>query len=356
MTRCLPWICSALLLAACDDDGGTGGARGEIPYDTLSEYGFFEGALADLKPVAGVVPFQVASPLWADHAGKARYFVLPEGTKVAFDGDEPWVFPVGSIVVKHFFYSKDRRDPEGTATLVETRLLVNDAVEGWTGHTYIWDEAQTEAVRKVAGRKLTLRFTDEQGRPAEQRYFVPNTNQCKTCHERDDVLGLLGPVTRQLDRTVVRDGRTVEQLEWLAEQGLYDAPPSVDAPLVDPLGDGDLTRRARSYLEANCGHCHRDGGHGGPSGLVLMASETRPQRFGICKSPVAAGPGSGGRLHDIVPGHPDKSILIFRMQSTEPELKMPEIPSLIPDDQGVALVSEWITAMEPAGCNGEEEQ
>lgn len=352
MSRCLPWLCSAaLLLVACDDgDGGGGGAPAELPYDTLSEYGFFEGAMAEMRPAEGVVPFVVNAPLWADHAGKDRFFVLPEGTSAVADDEEPWVFPVGSVVIKNFWYSKDRRDPEGTATLVETRLLIAE-VEGWTGHTYLWDAAQSEAVRKVAGKRLELSFVDEAGAPATQTYVLPNTNQCKTCHERDDRLELLGPVTRQLARTVERDGVAVDQLSWLAEQGVVASAPGVpETTMTDPFGDGPLEARARSYLEANCGHCHRDGGHGGPSGLVLEVSETRPQHFGVCKSPVAAGPGSGGHLHDIEPGHPERSIMVFRMESTDPDLKMPEIPNLIPDRAGIELVSEWIAAMEPAGC------
>ncbi len=362
MTRYLPWICSALLCAACDGGGAEEASHryrappaGELPYDALSEYGFFEAPLGESVPVEGVVPYVVAAPLWADHSGKDRYFALPEGAQIDVEGEQAWRFPVGSIVIKHFFYSGDRRDPEATATLVETRLLIREADEGWTGHTYVWNEAQTDAVRKVAGDRFPIRFIDASGAAAEQTYVLPNTNQCKTCHELDDQLGLLGPVTRQLARPVERGGEVVDQLQWLAQRGLFDAAPSTEAPLIDPFGDGPLPHRARSYLEANCGHCHQSGGHGGPSGLMLLASEARPSAYGICKSPVAAGPGSGGRLHDIVPGRPDRSIMVFRMASTDPDLKMPEIPNLIPDQPGIDLVSEWIAAMEPAGCNGEED-
>ena len=35
--------------------------------------------------------------------------------------------------------------------------------------------------------------------------------------------------------------------------------------------------------------------------------------YGICKSPVASGRGTGNRLYDIVPGDPDASILEFRV-------------------------------------------
>ena len=360
MSHCPPLRSSllvVLLLGLGCDDGGSDEAApprpllgGELPYETLSEYGFFVGEMAAMEPTTGVVPYQVAAPLWADHAGKDRFIVLPEGSTIEVDGAEAWSLPSGSVVIKSFFYSKDRRAPDQNVHVVETRLLIHEA-EGWTGHVYVWNEAQTEAVRKVAGGRLRLEFLDDGGQPAEQSYVLPNTNQCKNCHENDDVMGLLGPVTRQLARPVKRGGEQVDQLDWLASQGLFAAgAPSVEQPLVDPFGDADLDLRARSYLESNCGHCHRSGGHGGASGLVLLASEERPSRFGVCKSPVAAGTGSGGRLHDIAPGRPEDSILVYRMESTDPKVKMPEIPNLLPHQPGIDLVSEWISAMTYPAC------
>ncbi len=342
-------FCSLLLLVGCG--GEETGAKAELPYETLSEYRFFVGPLAEMRPAPGVIPYVVAAPLWADHAGKDRFFVLPEGTRVEVDGED-WAFPVGSVVVKSFFYSRDLRSPGASATVVETRLLIREA-DGWSAHTYVWDDAQTEAVRKVAGTRKTLAYLDETGGEVTGTYVVPNTNQCADCHERDDELGLLGPVTSQMARRVERGGVEVDQLGWLAEQGLFDEPPVASAPLVDPFGDAPLDQRARSYLAGNCAHCHRAGGHGGPSGLVLEATETRPAHFGICKSPVAAGPGSGGRLYDITPGRPDESIMVYRMESTDLEVKMPELPNLIPDDAGARLIREWIAAMDPPGCDGD---
>ncbi|MDP6946895.1 MAG: hypothetical protein QF464_22285, partial [Myxococcota bacterium] len=127
--------------------------------------------------------------------------------------------------------------------------------------------------------------------------------------------------------------------------------PEVHASLVDPFGDAPLEERARSYLDANCGHCHQPGGNGGASGLVLLASEREPVKNGICKAPVAAGPGSGERHFDIVPGVPDESILMLRMESTDPEVKMPEIPNRLPHEPGIALIRAWIQSLPQDGCD-----
>jgi hypothetical protein len=121
--------------------------------------------------------------------------------------------------------------------------------------------------------------------------------------------------------------------------------------MVDPLGDvGTLDQRARSYLHSNCSHCHRQDGGAGISGLRYPYWEEAPIHLGICKPPAAAGAASGGRPYDIVPGDPDQSIVVFRMQSLDPMVKMPELPSRVLNPDGIQLISEWIAAMEPAGC------
>ncbi|WP_437682523.1 SO2930 family diheme c-type cytochrome [Sorangium sp. So ce131] len=323
-----------------------------MPYETLSEYGFFEGELSALKPAAGVVPYEVAAPLWADHAGKGRFIVLPEGEKIAVGEGEDWQFPLGTIVIKSFFLSLDRRDPAGAARILETRLLILED-RGWRPHTYVWNEAQTEATRTVAGARIEVDTIDATGSPAHAQYLVPNTNQCNSCHERDDSTRILGLITPQLNREIAADGAPRNQLAWLEEQGLFReplAPPEQLPSFPDPFGDAPLDARARAYLHGNCSHCHRPGGGGGVSGLVLLAWETDPSKNGVCKVAAAAGAGTGGHAYDIVPGAPEESIMTFRMRSTDPEIKMPELSNRLPDEQGVALIDAWIAAMEPKGC------
>lgn len=338
--RAVGCVLGLALLIGCDEPAAPAAGPPmidlqQVPYDSLAEYGFFTGALAAEQPAPGVVPYTVAAPLWSDHSEKGRFFVLPPGTTIdASDADE-WRFPVGTVIIKSFSYSTDLRDVEGSRTLIETRLLIHEA-DGWSGHTYLWNAEQTEATRLVPGRRVQLEYLDEAGAPASRSYIVPNTNQCKNCHEIDDRERPLGPVSRQMGA----------QIPALRAAGILDMEPAADTPLVDPFGDAPIDARARSYLDANCAHCHRPGGDGGPSGLVLLASEDHPATYGVCKSPVAAGPGAGGRLHDITPGEPDQSIFIYRMSSVDPEIKMPEIPNLVVDEAGVALIREWIAQLD----------
>ena len=323
------------------------------PYEHLGTWGFFDGALADLSPADGVLRYEVAARLWSDGAAKDRYLVLPEGGAATMTETDDWTFPDGSVVIKHFAFPLDDRDPDGARRAVETRLLVR--VDGlWEQQIYVWNEAQDDAVREVAGSRVMLDRVDTDGVAYTQEYLIPNSNQCESCHMRDDVQHLLGPDTRQMNRDVEVDGVETPQIDWLASVGFFDTPPPAAAELPafpDPWDTSiDLDTRARAYLHANCSHCHRSGGGGGNSGLVLLADGTDPGNYGICKITSAAGAGTGGHTYVIVPGDPDSSIMVYRMESTDPELKMPELPNLQPDDEGVALIREWIAAMDGDAC------
>jgi uncharacterized repeat protein (TIGR03806 family) len=330
-------------------------SSGKLPLAKLSDYDFWSGPMVEQVPKEGVVPYTVAAPLWSDQAGKGRFIVLPEGGKIEFAADGDWGFPEGTILVKTFYFDHDRRDPEAGSRIIETRLLVREA-SNWRAFTYVWNDEQTEATLLRTGKRVEVEFTDVDGSAKSEQYIVPNDDQCSSCHERDDEEHSLGLVTPQMNLMVERDGQQVSQIAWLAEQGMFaaaPADPSTLAAFADPFGAEPLDLRARAYLHGNCAHCHRPGGGAGKSGLVFLADEPDLAKVGVCKVPAAAGPGTGGHPHDIVPGKPDESIVIFRMNSLDPEIKMPELPNRVIDEAGVQLISEWIAAMPvDAECDG----
>lgn len=346
----------AVVLAACTegDDAPSGPTidPSGLPYERLSEYGFFVGDLVELTPAEGVLPYEVAAPLFSDDAEKGRFLWLPEGATITRTELDEWTLPTGAIVIKTFFFDTDRSKPGSQSRIVETRLLENTGEE-WRSHIYLWNDEETEAEYVRAGADVRLDLTLEDGSKAEQLYLVPDETACGSCHERDDVPRLLGVTTHQMNVKVQRDGQTVDQLAWLAEQGVFDEAlpdPATLPAFPDPFGDADLDARARAYLHANCSHCHRPGGGGGASGLNFLQWADDPAHTGECKVPAAAGPGAGGNPVDIMPGHPERSIVVFRMASTDPEIKMPELPSLLADRAGVDLITEWIAAMPEDDC------
>jgi hypothetical protein len=130
---------------------------------------------------------------------------------------------------------------------------------------------------------------------------------------------------------------------------LKGLPEMTDIPRLvswDNAESATLDERARAYLEINCGHCHRPEGPGKNSGLDLTTFSPSDHGLGIYKSPVAAGAGSGGHQYDIVPGAPENSILVYRMQSLDPGTMMPELGRSLIHQEGVQLIKDWIRSME----------
>ena len=103
--------------------------------------------------------------------------------------------------------------------------------------------------------------------------------------------------------------------------------------------------RTRSYLDINCGHCHNPTGPADTSGMFLTRTTKDPLRLGVCKAPVAAGQGTGGRPVGITPGMASESILLYRINSLDLGAMMPELGRSLVHIEGVALVEQWISAM-----------
>ncbi len=354
----LPLLCIALLaLTGCADDAE---APCELqrddgqPFQRLSDYCFFDGDPAAHEGGEGVVPFEPTSELYSDRSHKQRFIVLPDDEPIGFDSYERWDWPDGTILIKTFYYPHDERDPEAGRDILETRLLINRGGD-WEPEIYEWNDDQTDAHLHSTGRVVDVEFTDEDGDDHQIDYRIPNRNQCADCHAQDGDTVPLGPRTRQLTHPYGFDDDRPPQLVDMDERGMFDQPiPDIDElpSVANPLDESEqLDDRARSYLDANCAHCHNPQGDASSTNLFLDVDEESDRRIGICKTPVAAGSASGGFDYDIVPGEPDESIMIYRMESTDSSVKMPELPITTVDETGVQLVRDWIEQMEPTGCD-----
>lgn len=370
MRRLLVWVCIVLFVAAtigCGEstNGGppcelTVPGPGEEAFGTLGEYCFFRGTPAEQEgePSEGVVAYQVRSKLYSDESDKFRFIVLPDGETIDYEDREMWSFPDNTIIVKTFYFPHDAREPSAGRDLLETRLLRK--VDGrWKPYVYLWNDEQTEATRHRIGENRSVEWIDEEGEQRSLEYRVPDENKCKSCHSQDNRVELLGPRTRQLNRRYEYADGAHNQIEEMAERGMFDEKlPSVEElpKLPDPRDESlDIEKRARAYLEGNCAHCHRKGGGASNSALFLNWRQEDRRKLGVCKQPPAAGGGTGGLEYSIKPGYPDESIMVFRMESSEPDIKMPELPLRTVDEFGVEIVSDWIEQMEPKGCDHLEE-
>ncbi len=322
----------------------------QAPPEKLSEYGLFVGNGSTQEPVEGVIPYDLNSPLFSDYTDKFRFVKLPAGKSAQYRADETFEFPVGTLIAKTFAYPNDARDASAGRRLLETRILKREE-EGWVGLPYIWNAEQTEATLDVAGDIVDVSWTDGEGRQCTNNYIIPNSNQCKGCHKLGDDMLPIGPKARHLNRDFAYAGGTENQLaHWTRVAALSGAPPPDAAPRLAVWNDpstGTLDQRARAWLEVNCAHCHNPNGPARNSGLDLMASQNSPTQFGIFKTPVAAGRGTGGLDFDIVPAQPERSIMMFRVTSIDPGIMMPELGKRLIHQEGVELVRQWIAAMPP---------
>jgi uncharacterized repeat protein (TIGR03806 family) len=296
---------------------------------TLSGFVFFQDRRAQ-HPSARVHPYALNTPLWSDGAEKLRFIYLPNGTHLEADGEGLLQFPVGAAIIKTFAFGEgeDRR-------LIETRVLLHRA-DGWTALPYRWNAEQTDATLALAGGRIDL--TTPAGEALS--YAIPNKNQCKSCHGKDGEVIPIGPKARNL---------SAEWLGQMAKIGTLDRVPAGAGSIPDwaAHATSPAAPLARAYLDVNCAHCHQPGGGASNSGLDLRWEQTDPHALGIMKRPVAAGRGAGGHDFSILPGLPDKSILLFRMDSAEPGIAMPELGKASVDKDGVAVVRRWIAEMTP---------
>ncbi|MEM1121039.1 MAG: SO2930 family diheme c-type cytochrome [Bacteroidota bacterium] len=322
------------------------------PFEKLSDYQFFAGPLADLQPTNNVLPYDLNSPLFSDYAHKARFVWMPEGKSANYTTDHVLDFPEGAVLIKNFYYQNDENEVAKGKRIMETRLLINRATE-WEAIGYIWNEEQTEAYYEVVGDIKEVNWTNEQGKAQFVNYIIPNKNQCKGCHAYDGQQKPIGPKVRNLNKSFAYADGEMNQLKKWASVGYlkgYDTQKNHPKVAVwDDLSSGDTHERAMAYLDINCGHCHNKKGAANTSGLHLVADNELDMTMGVYKATVSAGAGTGGFQYSIVPNHPEESIMVYRMNSTNPGAMMPEVGRRMVHTEGVALISDWIKNMEFEG-------
>lgn len=364
-----------VVLSACGaDDADLGGpVRVDLagpPAPLLSTMRLLRWEAGSLTYNDRVVPYEMNTPLFSDYSLKYRAIHVPEGATATYVGGDVFDFPVGTVLVKTFAYPPDLRAPDRDVALVETRLLIRYPT-GWQAWPYLWEDDQSDARLAPSGQVRTISFVDAEGRERTSSYLVPQRNQCQECHERSDGAGEtfitpIGPRARNLHREHdYGPGVGVTgQLARLEALGmLRGLPPASEieaatdfAPIAASghagLSDEALDAAARDYLDVNCAHCHNPRGvQGITSQLFLDRDNDDRFRLGVCKRPGSAGAGTGGLEHDIVPGDPDASILVFRVETTEVGAMMPLLGRSLTDDRGAALLREWVARMPPETCD-----
>jgi uncharacterized repeat protein (TIGR03806 family) len=317
-----------------EDNSQGGGAQ--FPA-ALSGTGLFSSVTA-LTPRPGLVEYDVNSPLWSDRAFKKRWIALPGSQRIGFSANGDWTFPVGTVFVKHF----ELQTSASARTRVETRVLLRQN-DRWVGYTYRWNSAQTDAFL-VTSEESGSYSVWVNGTPTAQTWLFPSPTGCMSCHTNAGGR-VLGVRTAQLNRNFPYPSGADNQLHaWGACLSLFDQ--ALQSPLTkypsyaDPSNAIEpLNARARSYLAANCAHCHAPGGTA-PGGLDLRYA---PLLGGMNVIGVAPTEGTLGipNAQRVRVGSRSQSVLWARVNSTDHNVRMP-VGTRVPDPLAVTLLGSWI--------------
>jgi uncharacterized repeat protein (TIGR03806 family) len=321
-------------------------ANGPIP-KLLSQTGAFKD-VRTLTPGESLIPYDLNVSFWSDGAAKSRWIAVPnqngEGQKINFSPTGEWKFPLGTVLVKHFELPIDDTRPELHRRL-ETRFIVCDSTGSVYGVTYKWRPDNSDADLLSTNLVEAIPIHTASGIRTQQWYY-PSREDCRTCHTRL-AGGVLGPKTRQLNRDFAYpSGLTDNQLRAWNHIGLFDSQLD-DAALnnLPRLARSDdsarsLEDRARSYLDANCSHCHR------PNGTVASFDaryDTPLANQYLIKGPVLINEGIDN-ASIIAPNDIWRSIALVRLRTLE-GFKMPPLAHQVSDAKGIDLIEQWVHSL-----------
>jgi len=292
--------------------------------ESLNATGCFD-VTSKTTPV-GVIPYQVNSQLWSDGAEKSRLFAVPDGSEIEVNSQGDFIFPVGSVLIKHFITGSQ---------YLETRFMVN-LPSGWLGYSYEWNEAQTEAL-----------LVDEGGSSIDTQSFthtIPGRNQCFECHTSAAgfSLGLEASQQNYTANINDRNGQlvSVNFIDYLSQ--LYLSSPITSMQYTSLVGLDDQSAssnlRARSYLHSNCSNCHRPNSS---ASFIDLRYNTPLAETNLCDVPATLGDFGFSGANRISPGNAEQSVLLLRMQ-TEGPLRMPPLASILAHNSATEQVAEWI--------------
>jgi uncharacterized repeat protein (TIGR03806 family) len=315
---------------------------GPIP-KLLSQTGAFKDT-PHLVPSDGLMPYDLILPFWSDGAQKLRWIAMPAG-KIEFSPTGEWVFPAGTVFVKTFELPIDARDPKRMRRL-ETRLLMVQGGGLVYGVVYKWRPDLSDADLLPDSLTESVPITNAAGQAHSQSWYYPSRKDCVTCHTKLSS-GVLGVKTRQMNHDFAYpSGVSDNELREWNHLGMFATPireadikdlPRLAAPADESRSVED---RGRSYLDANCSQCHRPGGT--VAGFDARY-DTPLDRQELVNGPVLLDQGID-RPRIISPHDIWRSIAYMRMD-TVGDIRMPPIDRETIDEQGVALMREWIDSM-----------
>jgi uncharacterized repeat protein (TIGR03806 family) len=287
---------------------------------------------------------------------------MPKGTKATYNGDTKVLeLPVGAVLIKTFYY--DNVLPNNTTRIIETRLMIRKA-SGWIFAEYVWNDEQTEAYYNMEGSFTPISWVDVNNEVKGTDYRIPSEAQCVICHKKKELINdvevttymPIGIKPQNLNFNYNYGNSSRNQLTMWIQQGYLTnnfSLPSVENTTVNYNDTSKpIELRARSYVDINCAHCHQDERH----------CDYRPMRFDFYDTGLSNGLGKTNMgvcvdtqdmqgfpedLNTIVkPGSTERSMLFFRINTTNETFRMPLHGRTMLHEEGIALIEQWINSLQ----------
>jgi glucose/arabinose dehydrogenase/mono/diheme cytochrome c family protein len=317
-----------------------GGTGSPLP-PTLADTGAFSD-LAGLEPHAGIVPYDVNVPQWADNAIATRWFSVPNtNLTIGFSRDGNYSFPTGTVWIKHL----ELEMTNGVAASrqrIETQLLVKNT-PGVYGITYRWGGSLTNATLvPEEGLNESFVINDGGGILRTQTWRYASRVECVQCHTPAAGYAA-GFNTPQINREVEYSGTATNQIAALSLAGYFNTNVSgihTLRSMAHPTNEAaSLEFRARSYLAVNCISCHTPGGSA--PGFWDARFTTPTASAGLIHGALINDAGDANNRM-VTPGSLERSMLLTRI-STLGAGRMPPLGNTTLDTQAIELFSRWIT-------------
>ncbi len=292
---------------------------------TLSELGFFQGALSDLEPADDVQLYEIRTTLFTDYAAKQRLVKLPVGQTMRYiDSDLLPGFPNNTLIAKTFYYFLDERDPTLGKKIIETRVLLK-LESGWMATDYVWNDTMTEAFRDDVGGMIPISYIDENGTTNNVDYIIPSNTDCFTCHNSFNAPKPIGMKLRNMN--FIPSYAPYNQLQYFTDNGLLlglDDPTAISAIPNWENGTLTLEERARAYMDVNCAHCHSPGGSVPTTFMLDFRYETAFSETGI---------------------YANRGEIEARFASTSPIYRMPQLGRTSVHEEALLMLSDYLDSL-----------
>ena len=298
--------------------------------DTLSKLKIYEGAPSNLQNNSSYIEYEGINNSYNDSCDKQDLVYVPVGKKIVppANGNGLPTFPSGTILLKTFYYWKDKRNHSLGKQLVETRVVLYDG-EKWTGKAYAWDASQNDAYFVLSGKSVPVSWINENGKAYKFDFKIASEFQCRQCHTQK-TLGTFLPIHFQMKNlNLTRPwAPAINQLEFFSQKGIMSSVNSSSFLSVPAYSDTTQTieKRVRGYLDTNCAHCHS------PEGYAYDYSSLN-LKFDV----------SLEESHILDPGM--KADIISRMLSTDVKKRMPKIHSSLNDTKYINLVEKYLNTL-----------